>query len=69
MKTFGLTSSLLIMLLTACDRNIIRPKGSDTEWQQKQEQIERQEMEEMEQEELREIEERNREVNFTPANN
>lgn len=65
MKTFGLFSSLFIMLLTACDRNIIRPKGSDTEWQQKQEQIERQEME---QEELRQIEEKNREVNFTPGN-
>lgn len=52
MKTLGLFSSLFIMLITtACDGNIIRPKGSDREWQQKQEQIERQEME---QEELRE---------------
>ncbi len=66
MKTLGLISSLFIMLITtACDRNIIRPKGSDTEWQQKQEEIQRQEME---QEELREIEEKNREVNFTPGN-
>lgn len=67
MKTFGLISSLFIMLITtACDGNIIRPKGSDREWQQKQEEIERQEME---QEEMRQIEEKNREVNFTPANN
>ena len=66
MKTLGLISSLFIMLITtACDRNIIRPKGSDTEWQQKQEEIQRQEME---QEELREIDEKNREVNLTPGN-
>lgn len=66
MKTLGLVSSLFIMLITtACDGNIIRPKGSDREWQQKQEQIERQEME---QEELREKDQKNREVNFTPAN-
>lgn len=67
MKTLGLISSLFIMLITtACDRNIIRPKGSDREWQQKQEEIQKQEME---QEEIRQIEEKNREVNFTPANN
>ena len=67
MKALGLISSLFIMLITtACDGNIIRPKGSDREWQQKQEQIERQEME---QEELREKDQKNREVNFTPANN
>lgn len=67
MNTLGLISSLFIMLITsACDGNIIRPKGSDREWQQKQEQIERQEME---QEELREKDQKNREVNFTPANN
>ena len=68
MKTLGLMSSLFIMLITsACDgNNVIRPKGSDREWQQKQEQIERQDEE---QEELRAKEERNREVNFTPANN
>ncbi len=66
MKTLVLISSLFIILITtACNRNIIRPKGSDREWQQKQEQIERQEME---QEELREKDQKNREVNFTPAN-
>ncbi len=67
MKTLGLVSSLFIVLITsACDGNIVRPKGSDREWQQKQEQIERQE----EQEELREKEERHREVmNFTPSKN
>ena len=67
MKTLGSISSLFIMLITsACDRDIIRPKGSDREWQQKQEQIiERQEME---QEELRQKDEKNREVNLTPAN-
>lgn len=64
MKTLGLVSSLFIVLITsACDGNIVRPKGSDREWQQKQEQIERQE-------ELREKEERHREVmNFTPSKN
>lgn len=65
MRNSGLISSFFILLITtACDRNIIRTKGSDKEWHQKQEEIERQEME---QEELRQKEEKNREVNLSEA--
>lgn len=39
MKSFVAFMTLLLTL-AACDKPLIRPKGSDVEWQQKQEQIE-----------------------------
>jgi hypothetical protein len=44
------TLAALLLTIAACDRPLIRPKGSDTEWQQRQEQMRLDEQQEQEQE-------------------
>jgi hypothetical protein len=62
MKPFTLTAAF-VFLLVACDQPLIRPKGSDTEWQQQQEQLEQRE-EQLELDESEELEEDQREANL-----
>lgn len=38
----------LLFFFSACDGNIVRPKGSDREWQQRQEQLEREKFQDIE---------------------
>jgi len=80
MKSF-VTLAALIFTLAACDKPLIRPKGSDTQWQQRQEQMEREKHEDIKHlDEERQQEEHSREVNvdhervidpikLNPANN
>lgn len=49
MKSLMAMTALLITI-AACDRPLIRPKGSDSEWQQRQEQMRLDEQQEQEQE-------------------
>jgi hypothetical protein len=63
MKTMVLVSALILIFSQGCDRS--KGKGSDREWQQKQEEQERQNLRDHQQQ----INEKNREVNFNPANN
>ena len=62
----------ILFTLAACDRPLIRPKGSDTEWQQRQEQLTADEQQEQAQEdrEVRIDHERGHDpLIFNPANN
>lgn len=69
MKTLILLASLLVMLSTSCNKQeLIRPKGSDTEWQQRQEQEELHRRMQTDQQQYQ-GQQREREINFTPANN
>jgi predicted small lipoprotein YifL len=80
MKSLMAMTALLITI-AACDRPLIRPKGSDIQWQQKQEQMEREKHQDINHsDEDRQQEEQAREVNvdhqstidpikLNPANN
>lgn len=58
------TLTALIFTLAACDRPLIRPKGSDIQWQQRQEQMEQEKHQDTRHlDEERQQEERSREVN------
>lgn len=62
----------ILFSLAACDRPLIRPKGSDVEWQQRQEQMRLDEQHEQEQEdrEVRVDHEKGKDpLIFNPANN
>ena len=82
MKFLGFMFSMLL-IASACDRPLVRPKGSDIEWQQRQEQ--QQEQERFEEKQLKlderqekELEDREvkadkrhqdiQDINFNPAN-
>lgn len=66
------TLAALLFTIAACDRPLIRPKGSDTEWQQRQEQMRIDEQQEQEQED-REVKVDQGEsidpIELNPANN
>lgn len=63
MKSLVAMTALLITI-TACDRPLIRPKGSDIQWQQKQEQMEKEKHEDYKHlDQERQQEEQAREVN------
>lgn len=63
MKSF-VTLAALLFTIAACDRPLVRPKGSDTQWQQRQEQMEQEKHQDTRHlDEERQQEERLREVN------
>lgn len=65
MKAFSIMSVLLLALSQGCDRK--EGKGSDREWQQRQEQMEQEKQQdprELDEEQF--IEEKTREVNASP---
>lgn len=68
MKSLMAMTALLVTI-AACDRPLIRPKGSDIQWQQRQEQMEREKHEDHEHlDQERQQEERAREVNVDHEN-
>lgn len=71
MKSFVAFMTLLLTL-TACDRPLIRPKGSDSEWQQRQEQMRLDEQQAQEQEDREVRVDHSRTIDpikLNPANN
>jgi hypothetical protein len=66
------TLAALLFTIAACDRPLIRPKGSDSEWQQRQEQMRLDEQQAQEQED-REVRVDHGEtidpIKLNPANN
>lgn len=58
------TLAALLFTIAACDRPLIRPKGSDIQWQQRQEQMEHEKHQDIKHlDEEQEREEQTREVN------
>jgi hypothetical protein len=62
MKAYLLLSALILMSLQGCDRS--KGKGSDIEWQERQEELELRD--DIQREKERQAEEKDREVNIFP---
>lgn len=66
------TLAALLFTIAACDRPLIRPKGSDIQWQQRQEQmhLDEQQAQEQEDREVKVDHERTIDpIKLNPANN